>query len=196
MKKIALLFLALIMALSFFGCSGNDPDVAHNEDSTAEETTKATDETTVIPDEPEIPEYVPLSQKLIDQIDGAKKEEARNNFDYSTTVGMVELADKYRKIWEEKADEYYKKLMEYEDPDLQDYFGYIYTTDDLHVFVTNMKESWEAYRDCQCENYNKVLYTIHGPGTMVGPLMAEYRYEMQMEWTLELVEICERFGIE
>ena len=196
MKRIALFALAFAMVLSFFGCSGNDPDVAHNEDSTAEKTTKATDETTDIPDELEIPEYVPLSQKLRDEIDGAKKEEARNNFDYSTTVGMVELADKYRKIWEEKADEYYKKLMDYEDPDLQDYFGYIYTTDDLHTFIFDMKNTWEAYSKEQRENYLKVLQAIYGPGTIVGPLIAEYEYDMQMEWTLELVEICEQLGIE
>ena len=193
MKRIVLFALAFAMVLSFFGCNGSKLDVAHNEDNTVEDTTIATGETTDIPDnEKDVP--LSLSQRLICEIDGAKKEEALYNGEYSTTVGMVDLANKYKKLWEEKADEYYGKLMEYEG--IVQPSDIYYSSDDLHTFIFNMKNTWETYSKEQRENYLKVLQAIYGPGTIVGPLIAEYEYDMQMEWTLELVEICEQLGIE
>ena len=138
--------------------------------------------------------FLQPTERLICEIDGAKKEEALYNGEYSTTVGMVDLANKYKKLWEEKADEYYGKLMEYEG--IVQPSDIYYSSDDLHTFIFDMKNTWETYSKEQRENYLKVLQAIYGPGTIVGPLIAEYEYDMQMEWTLELVEICEQLGIE
>ncbi len=133
------------------------------------------------------------AQRLIREIDGAYKEEQKLP-ESSTTVGMVELSNKYAEKWAQVADECYNKLMAYDgvNPSAEHY----YSSDDLHAFVSDMKENWEQYYQEQCENYKKVLKTRYQGGTIVGPLMADYKYSMQMEWALELVDICRMFYIE
>ena len=192
MKRIALFALAFAMVLSFFGCNGSKISVENNVDSSAYDTTLATNEATTVPDE-EQDMHVSLSQKLIDEIDGAYREEVKNG-EVSSNVGKVDLTSKYTEKWKQTADEYYGKLMEYEGivPPSDIY----YSSDDLHTFVSDMKNTWETYSKEQRKNYLKVLQTVYAAGTIVGPLIAEYEYDMQMEWTLELVEICEQLGIE
>ena len=59
-----------------------------------------------------------------------------------------------------------------------------------------MKSNWEQYYQVQCENYLKTLQAIYSGGTIVGPLFANYKYKMQKEWTLQLVDICEQLDID
>ena len=53
-----------------------------------------------------------------------------------------------------------------------------------------MKTSWEKYHAEQCENYEKALYAIYA-GSIVGPIFADYKYEAQKDWALQLVSIYE-----
>ncbi len=130
-------------------------------------------------------------QRLIREIDGAYKEEQKLP-ENSTTIGMVELSNKYADKWAQVADEYYNKLMTHKvNPPSESY----YSSDDLHIFVSDMKTNWEQYYQEHCKNYLGILKTHYQGGTIVGPLMAEYRYSMQMEWALELVGICQMFNI-
>ena len=131
----------------------------------------------------------PLSEKLIREIDGAYLEEQKK-LENDTTIGMVQLTNKYTDEWKQVADEYYDKIMEY-DGVIQPSEAY-YSSDDLYTFVSNMKINWEQYNQEQCDSYMKTLQTIYGAGTIVGPLFAEYEYEMQKDWALQLVEIYER----
>lgn len=130
-----------------------------------------------------------LSEALLQMIDGAYKEESKFPENCST-VGMCELADKYTKKWKEIADEYYDKIMAY-DEDIQLSDAY-YSTDDLHTFVSNMKTSWEKYNKEQCENYVKVLETIYPGSPEITITSANYAYELQKEWAIKLVEIYEQ----
>ena len=52
------------------------------------------------------------AQRLAREIDSAYQEE-ENLPENSTTVGMVELNNKYTEKWAKVADEYYNKLMAY-----------------------------------------------------------------------------------
>ena len=89
--------------------------------------------------------------------------------------------------WKEIADEYYDKIMKYdEDIQLDDHY---YSSDDLHTFVSNMKTSWEKYNKEQCENYVKALEAIYQGGSIIGPIAASYECEMQKEWALQLVRL-------
>ncbi|MBE6798051.1 MAG: hypothetical protein E7531_06960 [Ruminococcaceae bacterium] len=67
-----------------------------------------------------------------------------------------------------------------------------YSSDDLHTFVSNMKKSWESYNKEQCDNYGKTLSAIYGGGTIIGPLLADFEYNMQKDWALRLVNIYEK----
>ena len=127
-----------------------------------------------------------LAEKLVDEIEEAYEADSLRD-EYASTVGMCELHNKYTKKWKEIADEYYDKIMAY-DEDIQLSDAY-YSTDDLHTFVSNMKTSWEKYNKEQCENYAKVLQTIYQGGSIIGPLAASYECEMQKEWALQLVRL-------
>lgn len=133
----------------------------------------------------EIPEA--LSYKLIREIDGAYKKEILESDDSNIT--LLEITYKYIEKWQDVADEYYKKLIEYEDIVVINSTSY--SADDFHEFIKNMKTNWERYNTEQCENYEKVLYAIYG-GTMISLISAEYRYEAQKDWALQLVSIYEQ----
>lgn len=176
-------FCLAVLVLTFCLCGCQKEKVENvGENATSVETTveeKNTDEA--------------LYEKIIREIDDAYLEEQKKS-ENCTTVGMIELADKYTEKWKQVADEYYNKIMEY-DGIFQPNENY-YSSDDLHTFVSNMKINWEQYNQVQCENYVKTLRTIYGSGTVVGPIFADYKYEMQKEWALQLVGIYEQLYIE
>ncbi len=129
-----------------------------------------------------------LTEKLLREIDNEYKKESFEGD--GSTGAMVERADKYTKKWQEVADEYYNKLMEY-DGIVQIDETCIYSSDDFHKFIKNMKTSWEKYHTVQCENYEKALYAIYA-GSIVGPIFADYKYDAQKDWALQLVAIYEQ----
>ena len=129
------------------------------------------------------------TEKLLREIDNEYKKESFEGD--GSTGAMVDRADKYTKKWQEVADEYYNKLMEY-DGIVQMDETCIYSSDDFHKFIKNMKTSWEKYHAEQCENYEKALYAIYNGGSLIGPVFADYKYEEQKEWALQLVSIYEQ----
>lgn len=130
-----------------------------------------------------------LSERLVREIDSTYREEQKSPEDGST-IGMVELSNKYAQKWKQVADEYYDKIMKYDGITQLD--ENYYSSDDLHTFVSNMKKSWESYNKEQCDNYGKTLSAIYGGGTIIGPLLADFEYNMQKDWALRLVNIYEK----
>ena len=128
------------------------------------------------------------TEKLLREIDNEYKKESFEGD--GSTGAMVDRADEYTKKWQEVADEYYNKLMEY-DGIVQIDETCIYSSDDFHNFIKNMKTSWEKYHTVQCENYEKALYAIYA-GSIVGPIFADYKYDAQKDWALQLVAIYEQ----
>lgn len=176
-KNSVCLLLIAVLILSFVGCGRNNSNIVNENSSPA------------VSDVESFNAEQSLSEKLINEIDGAYSEDAKLP-EYSATVGMIELANKYTEKWEQVADKYYNKIMEYDGIiKLSDDY---YSSDDLHTFVLNMKTNWEQYNQVQCDNYMKTLRTIYASGTIVGPLYADYEYEMQKEWALQLVDIYEQ----
>lgn len=186
MKKISVLLLVFALLLCFNGCQPNTLNNSSDGKTDPISTTSQPDSQKYEPKES-------LAEKLVREIDGAYEKE-QNEPENCSTVGMIELADKYANEWKLIADEYYNKIMEY-DGIIQPNEDY-YSSDDLHTFVSNMKNNREQYHQVQCENYVKTLQTIYGRGTIVGPVFADYKYNMQKEWALELVYICQHIGIE
>ena len=199
-KVISLICVVLILSICFCGCQKAGAGISDESSSLSESLPQNTDaknsdensSSTEGLSNGNAPKES-LTEKLIREIDGAYAEESKLP-ESSTTMGMVELADKYTKKWQQVADEYYNKIMEYDDiftPN-ENY----YSSDDFHSFVSNMKSNWEQYYQVQCENYLKTLQAIYSGGTIVGPLFANYKYKLQKEWTLQLVDICEQLDID
>ena len=134
-----------------------------------------------------------LYERLIREIDDAYLEE-QDAPENCTTVGMVELSDKYAEKWKNVADEYYDKIMEYDG--IVQPSDHYYSSDDLHTYVSNLKTNWEKYNQVQCENYLETLRAIYGSGTVVGPIFADYKYELQKDWALQLVVIWQQLSFE
>lgn len=192
MKKTPLLLAVLALCLS--GCQWEREEPQTGAPETSAVTTAATEsvptESTGTAEELLRGDY--LRDRYIAEIDGAYAEEAKLP-DSSTTAGMVQLSAKYADMWAAVADEYYQKLIEY-DGIIQPSDSY-YSSEDLHMFLSNMKTNWEQYYQVQCENYVGTLQCIYGPGTIVGPISGDYRYKLQKDWALFILEICEQLGI-
>lgn len=176
-KYIGLLVLIAIMLCTVCGCT--EVESGQNVDSS----------TTVVEPVVEQQEKVSLEDKLVSEIEGAYHKESKLP-ESSTTIGMIQLAEKYTEKWKQVADKYYDEILKYDDiiQINEDY----YSSDDLHTFVSNMKANWEEYNQVHCENYAKTLRTIYGNGTIVGPLLADYEYEMQKDWALQLIDIYDQ----
>ena len=191
MKKIIILFFTALIVLTFLSaCQRSDIDngdanINTSNNSTSTSLSDKVVETTTIKES--------LTEKLIREIDVAYHEEQKNP-DNSTTIGMVELSDKYTEKWKQVADSYYNKIMEFDG--IVQLSENNYSSDDLHIFVSNMKTNWEEYNQEQCANYVKTLQTIYGSGTIVGPIFADYKYEMQKDWALQLVGIYQQLYLE
>ena len=95
---------------------------------------------------------------------------------YGTTIGMVELAEKYEERWSEVADEYYKKIMNEGDKALRSK-------------VETKKTDWEAQSQKQLSDYIDSLKEQYGSGSIIGPLVADYKMKQQKQFALELVSI-------
>ena len=134
-----------------------------------------------------------LSARLVFEIDSSYQEESKLP-EYSTTSGMVELADKYAEKWKQVADEYYNKIMNYDG--LEDFKNVKSASDILHARVLEMKANWEEYYQDQCSDYVETLKVIYSGGTIISPLFAHYKCEMQKDWALELVGIYEQLYID
>lgn len=200
-RTLAFILVALMIASSLCGCKASDGIGGSTTTTTTTTTTtgltttttsaSATTTTTTGQADDQDIEAETLREKLLREIEGVYLEEQKLP-EYSTTLGMIELADTYTEKWKQVADEYYNKIMEAEIEEYDESVQPNYSSDDLHTFVSNMKTSWEKYYQEQCDNYYKVLKANYGPGTIVGPIFANYKYEMQKEWALRILDIYQQ----
>lgn len=182
MKRCVSLFVSvLVLLMCLCSCQKDNVKIADTKSSSTEKTAGKNTEKTELTES--------LTKKLVREIDDAYSEESKLP-EYGTTVGMCKLAEKYTEKWKQIEEEYYDKIMKY-DGIIQPSENY-YSSDDLHTFVSNMKANFEEYNQKQCDNYTKTLETIYGGGTIVGPVVASYKYKMQKEWALQIVDIYEK----
>lgn len=140
-------------------------------------------------------EYTPaqresLAEKISRQLDEEYKKDSLLE-EYQSTIGMIELSQKYTEKWKQIADEYYNKLLEIDN--IEPMNEYYYTADEMHTFVTNMKTNWEEYYKVQCENYSNAICAAYNGGTLTGPVSASYAMERQKEWAIQLINLYAHF---
>lgn len=167
---------------------GSDKVIWYNKDGTPVITDQQPADSTV---QNTIPKS--LSQTIEEEIEAAREADSYLP-EYTSNAGMSELWGKYRDKWKEIADEYYEKIMQYED--IVQINEHYHSAEDLHSFVANMKINWETYSKVQYEQYFEVLLTVYQSGTIVGPLAASYQYNLQKDWAMEVLHICEMLYIE
>jgi len=180
-KAISLFLLIIVIMLCFCGCEKTNSDSADKNSIPVESTVKEN----IVKES--------LSEKLIREIDGAYLEESKLS-EFSTTLGMVKLAEKYTDKWKDVANEYYNKMMEYDGIVQPNEVNY--SSEDFHNTLLKMKEDWEEYHNKEISNYMIVIHCIYDSGTICGPLLSQYEYEMYKDWALKLVDIYEQLGID
>ncbi len=178
MKKAVIFLLVLTLLFSFCGCENGE---GANETPTPTQTVEVTPTIEPTPENDET-----LAETLIREIDSAYLQDQAKP-EYGTTAGMIELSDIYCAKWKQVADEYYNKIMEYDD---------IESAEQLHNSVSNLKANWEEYYNEQCNEYRDTLVALYGNGTVIGVIFADYKYEMHKEWALELVGIYMQMYVE
>lgn len=180
MKKFWLLITFSFILLS--GCSGN---TQQSESDTS--TIPSIQNEATITKNNEATEKLTLTEKYIEQIDVPYKYKLENGMLSNTEIS--EISDEYGKEWRKVADEYYNKILEKTDE-------YLYDEGLLKASVTSMKENWDDYSKQEKEDYYDMLISIHGGGTIVGPSVGKYCYELEKEWALKILAIAEKLHIE
>lgn len=190
MKKIFSLIFVLLLVFSLIGCE--KAPLTDNTPSSSEVPLISNSSTpSVTPDSSTPSQEAPkesLTERLKKELEDGYNIEAELP-EYGTTIGMVELADKYTKKWADTADEYYKKIAEYT--------GAVNATenyqnaDELHTYITTLKTTRENKMSADREAELKKLQDTYGGGSIIGPAFAVYKLEQQKEWALELVKIYE-----
>ena len=197
MKKLSCVLLVLVLMFSLFACGGDTTDTTGGSGESTAQTESVTEYSESLTEKvtetvPENTVYELLSERLIREIDGEYKEKQELP-ENCTTLGMVQLANEYCEKWELVADEYYNKLMEYDE---ERFLGKEeYSSEKVRTLVSEYKTNWEKHKDVDFRLYSELVRTVNGGGSAVSVISSNYRYEETMEWALKLVEICERLGI-
>lgn len=167
MRKTLCLFLVALCILSLWGCGS----IPHNAASAGES----------------------LTDTITAQIEADYAKDAQLPA-YMTTLGMIELADKYTAKWKQVAEEYYNKLAAYK--------GRVSATEDyknakqLRAYVTDLKQEWDGALQGKIDVYAQTLQAEYGNGSVKGPLLAEYKRTLHKEWALQLIGIYQQLSTE
>lgn len=112
--------------------------------------------------------------------------------EYQSTAGMCELSDKYTKRWQEIADKYYDKLMAFE----YDFETPFCGVEEFRSALADMKANHENYVEKEMTAYVSVVkYEFQG-GSASGVVISGHRYNLEKEWALKILDICDMLGVE
>lgn len=161
MKKCVVLVMILAV-LSLCSCGENLPATENNINDTSVESIK---------------------DKLVADIEGEYQKETEKA-EYMTTLGMIELANKYGDKWKAVSDEYYNKILSaFTGPE----------ADGLKEKLDALKVSYEEYAKDNLAVHTEIYKSQYTGGSIIGPLCASKQYELQKEYALTLIGIYEQF---
>lgn len=188
--------LAVGLAIACAGCRlPNDATDNDGKESSAPlsdtQSTEQQTSTTTVPREEAPTKRVSLADRYLDEVETAYDADA-NLPEYQSTAGMCELNDKYAKRWQEIADEYYDKLMAFE----YDFETPFCGVEEFRSALADMKANHEEYVEEEMDAYVSVVkYELQG-GSASGVVISGHRCELEKEWALKILDICDMFGIE
>ena len=188
--------LAVGLTIACAGCSlPNDATDNDGKESSAPlsdtQSTEQQTSTTTVPREEAPTKRVSLADRYLDEVETAYKSDSQLP-EYQSTAGMCELNDKYTKRWQEIADEYYDKLMAYE----YDFETPFCGVEEFRSALADMKANHEEYVEEEMDAYVSVVkYEVQG-GSASGVVISGHRCELDKEWALKILDICDMFGVE
>lgn len=134
-----------------------------------------------------------LRDKYTAEIEAASDADA-NLPEYQSTAGMCELNDKYANYWADIADEYYYKLLAYEHD--EDYSTPFCNVEEFRTALIDMKTDHKEYVEKEMTAYNTILKYEYQGGSISGVISSGHRCELEKEWALKILDICDMLGIE
>lgn len=192
MKKVVCSFCAMVFVFSLTACGGepkNSATTSVNQTTNTSVITNSIDSTTTSSETSNITDKEDLTEKYIREIDDAYIEESKKE-ENSSTLKIIEVTDTYAAKWTDLADEYYNKIINYESSvtETENYSN----TEELRAYVSGLKTTFTTDFQTKSEEYLKSLQDQYGTGSIIGPAMATYKYNLQKEWALQILEIYEQ----
>ena len=114
--------------------------------------------------------------------------------EYQSTAGMCELSDQYTKRWMDIADKYYNKLLAYEHE--EDVNSSFCSVEEFRTALADMKAAHEDHVEKEMTAYSTILRYEYQGGTISGVIAAGHRYNLEKEWALKILDICDMLGVE
>ncbi len=102
------------------------------------------------------------------------------------------VCEKYTEKWKTVADRYYKEILYYngsvpQDPNFS-------TDAQMHEYIEQRKTQWEAEYEENHKNYLAELLEQYSDTDKAQALCSAYKFDMQREFSLELIGIYEMLG--
>lgn len=114
--------------------------------------------------------------------------------EYQSTAGMCELSDQYTKRWRDIADKYYNKLLAYEHK--EDVSTPYCSVEEYRTALADMKAAHEDFVEKEMTAYSTILRYEYQGGTISGVIAAGHRYNLEKEWALKILDMCDMLGVE
>lgn len=192
MRKI-ICFLVVVMILALFcACSGDVHDHDHDHAHEMQTTESVAADTATQPTanlSHRADATGPLSSKHSEKIDTPFDNEYAGA---DTDSEKINVCDKYREEWKKIADRYYNEILYYNgDVPVHSDFS---TDAQMHEFVQFKKAEFDRQFESESQSYLTQMENQYGKGDKASAMCAEYKFELQRSFALEMIEIYELLG--
>lgn len=126
-----------------------------------------------------------LRDSLLHSIEGDYEKESKLD-EYVTTVGMIDLANKYADKWDAVSAEYHDKIISVVEE------AFEAEKDIFAEKLDKLKASYEEYAENNLDIHTEIYNLRNSGGSIIGSLCASEYYELKKEYALELVDIYEK----
>jgi len=171
MKRV-LIFTTLLVVLCLCSC----------EIRTSVQEADINDTTAVVQEES-------VSDKLLHDIESEYEEESKKD-EYMTTLGMIELANKYADKWDTVSAEYYDKIIAVAEDVFED------KKDVIIEKLDNLRDAYDEYAENDLDLYTEICNMRYSGGSIKDTLCANKYYELKKEYALELVGFYEELAFD
>ena len=109
-----------------------------------------------------------------------------------TDAERAEICDRYREEWRKIADRYFNEILYYNGdvPVHPDFF----TDAQMHEFAQFKKEDFDTRFESESQSYLAQMEFEYGKGDKANAMCAQYKFDLQREFALEMIEIYELLG--
>ncbi|MBR0466574.1 MAG: hypothetical protein IJJ40_03670 [Clostridia bacterium] len=99
----------------------------------------------------------------------------------SSNAELTSLNDEYARLYENKITVFFDIISNY-------YTGI--KDEKMAKLIEDLKDNWEQYSTIQKENYQKLIISKYGSGSIVPVKLSDYNRKINREKAIELYELC------